>query len=55
MRGVGKRKDGRMVRGTLSSARYDGRCVVETSARERVNVMAHALVLVHRGVGARIT
>ena len=47
-------KKGQLVRGTLSTARHDGRCIVKTRAGARINCMANTLNLVHRGTGAHI-
>lgn len=40
--------------GTVTTARWDGRCVVKHRSGERINVMASRLAIIHRDVGARI-
>ena len=47
--GVGRRRR----RGIAATVRHDGRCVVVTK-KGRVNVMASALSLARRGMGARV-
>ena len=54
VRGKKPTKTGQLVRGTLSTARHDGRCTVKTRAGARINCMARTLTLVHRGTGAHI-
>ena len=39
---------------TLTTARWDGRCVVALRSGERHNIMASRLTIIHRGLGARI-
>ena len=40
--------------GTLTTARWDGRCVVALRSGDRHNIMASRLSIIHRGLGARI-
>ena len=54
VRGNQPSKKGQIVRGTLSTARHDGRCTVKTRAGARINCMANTLILMHRGTGAHI-
>ena len=52
---IGKAGVGRRRRiATLTTARFDGRCIVDTHHGQRTNVMASTLTLVHRGCGSRI-
>ena len=52
---IGKKGFGQRRRiGIATTVRNDGRCVV-TSAGKKFNVMANALTLAHRGLGARIS
>ena len=39
---------------TLTTTRWDGRCVVALRSGERHNIMASRLTIIHRGLGARI-
>ena len=39
---------------TLTTARWDGRCVVELGSGKRHNIMASRLAIIHRGLGARV-
>ena len=38
----------------LRTARFDGRCQIETASGAKFNVMASTLTLIHRGCGARV-
>ena len=44
----------RRCTGTLTTARWDGRCVVALRSGERCNIMESRLAIIHRGLGARI-